>query len=30
MFSQTSAKRDESRYRVGGKGVLSGLGGVMG
>jgi len=30
MFSQTSTERDESRYMVGGRGILAGLGGVMG
>ena len=30
MLLQTSANRDESRYMVGGNGILSGLGGVMG
>jgi len=29
MFSQTSANKDESRYMVGGEGILSGWGGVM-
>jgi len=30
MLLQTSSKRDESKYMVGGNGILSGSGGVMG
>jgi len=30
MLSQTSASKDESRYMVGGKAILAGLGGEMG